>query len=312
MTLPTWRELSTGKASARSLAHLLWIGPIALFLAAALVALAMVVRALPAVQEFLVAYPGTLEPPAGTPVGFPAWLSWSHALNVLFLLLLVRTGWLIRQGKRPPAFWTRRNRPPFVTRNPPRRLSIHLWFHLLLDVLFVVNGVLYLVLLFASGHWLRLVPTSWEVLPNALSAALQYASLQWPVENGWVAYNALQQLAYFATVFVAAPLAVVTGIRMSPWWPRDAHPRWFRMEWARAVHFPVMLYFVLFVLAHVTLVLATGALRNLNHMYAGRDDETWWGAAIFGVSLLVMIGVGLAARPVLLAQLARLGGDVRR
>ncbi|MEU5849212.1 hypothetical protein [Saccharopolyspora shandongensis] len=47
----------------------------------------------------------------------------------------------------------------------------------------------------------------WEVFPNALSAALQYASLDWPTENGWVHYNALQQLAYFTTVLVATPLA---------------------------------------------------------------------------------------------------------
>ena len=309
---PARREPSTGRVV--QLWHLLWLGPVAVFLSAAVVAIAMVVRVQPAVQEFLVAFPGTVGTPAGTPVGFPAWLSWQHALNVLFLLLLVRTGWLIRQGKRPPAFWTRHNRPPFVTRNPPRRIGIHLWFHLLLDVLFVVNGVAYIALLFVSGHWLRVVPTSWEVVPNAVSAALQYASLDWPTDNGWVAYNALQQLAYSVTVFVAAPLAVVTGIRMSPWWPRDARRlgRVVPMEWARAVHFPVMLYFVLFVIAHVTLVLATGALRNLNHMYAGRDDETWWGAAIFAGSLLVMIAVWLVARPMVVARLAALGGKVTR
>jgi hypothetical protein len=35
---------------------------------------------------------------------------------------------------------------------------------------------------------------------------------------------------------------------------------------AWAVHLPVMLYFVGFILVHVTLAMATGALRNLNHM----------------------------------------------
>ena len=34
------------------------------------------------------------------------------------------------------------------------------------------------------------------------------------------------------------------------------------------MHFPVMLYFVAFTVVHVALVFATGALRNLNHMYA--------------------------------------------
>ena len=74
---------------------------------------------------------------------------------------------------------------------------------------------LFFVLLFVTGQWMRIVPTSWDVFPNALSAALQYVSLDWPTENGWVNYNSLQLLAYFVTVFIAAPLAIVTGMRMS-------------------------------------------------------------------------------------------------
>ncbi|MCB0920177.1 MAG: cytochrome b/b6 domain-containing protein, partial [Actinobacteria bacterium] len=169
------------------------------------------------------------------------------------------------------------------TKNPPRKISITLWLHLALDSLWFLNGVIFVVLLIVTGHWVRVVPTSWEVIPNALSAALQYASLNWPVENGWVNYNSLQQLAYFVTIFVAAPLAAATGIRMSGAWSANwkrlsaAYP----VEVARAIHFPVMLYFVLFLIAHVTLVLSTGALRNLNHMYGGQDAVNWTGAIIF-------------------------------
>ena len=43
------------------------------------------------------------------------------------------------------------------------------------------------------------------MFPNALSVVIQYLSLDWPTENGWVAYNGLQLFAYFVTVFVAAP-----------------------------------------------------------------------------------------------------------
>ncbi len=120
---------------------------------------------------------------------------------------------------------------------------------------------------------MRIVPTSWEVFPNAISAALQYVSLDWPTENGWVNYNSLQQLAYFATVFLAAPLAIATGVRMSGIWPKNATAlnKAYPVEWARKIHFPVMLYFVAFIIVHVALVFATGALRNLNHMYAAQD-----------------------------------------
>jgi hypothetical protein len=38
-----------------------------------------------------------------------------------------------------------------------------------------------------------------------------------------------------------------------------------------------MLYFVVFTIVHVTLVLATGALCNLNHMYSGSDAQNWRG-----------------------------------
>ena len=67
---------------------------------------------------------------------------------------------------------------------------------------------------------------------------LQYISLDWPTENGWVNYNGLQQLAYFTTVFIAAPLAMVTGVRMSGAWPKSASRlnRLYPIERARAVH----------------------------------------------------------------------------
>ena len=101
---------------------------------------------------------------------------------------------------------------------PGLRHSIGLarWWHLGIDVLWLLNGVIFFVLLFATGRWERLVPTSWDVFPNALSVLIQYLSLNWPAENGWAAYNGLQLIAYFITVFVAAPLALITGLGMSP------------------------------------------------------------------------------------------------
>ena len=82
------------------------------------------------------------------------------------------------------------------------------------------------------------------------------------------------------------------------------------MEWARAVHFPVMLYFVAFIIVHVALVFATGALRNLNHMYASQDAVNWTGFWIFVASLVVIAAAWIAARPLVLAPIARLFGKV--
>lgn len=295
-----------------------WAGAGFIAGAGVLFALAMIVFAtrwlvsLDPLRDFLAIYPGEYHLPESAPVGLPAWLGWQHFLNAFFMLLIIRSGLQVRREKRPAAFWTPRW-------NSKRKTSLTIWFHQSLDLLWLVNGLVFLVLLFVTGQWMRIVPTSWEVLPNALSAMLQYASLDWPTENGWVNYNSLQQLAYFTTVFVAAPLAILTGVRMSGLWPRKAETlnRIYPIEWARKVHFPVMLYFVAFIVVHVALVFATGALRNLNHMYAaqGSADPTayadnWAGFWIFAASVIVMAGGWIAARPLVLAPIARLFGTV--
>ncbi|WP_326493348.1 cytochrome b/b6 domain-containing protein [Microbacterium sp. SL62] len=290
------------------------LGVFALALVGIAVLIARFVLAIGPGRDFLAAFPGEYHLPASAPVGLPAWLNWSHFLNSFFLLLIIRTGWQVRREKRPAAFWSPRN-------NRKRRISLALWFHQALDILWIANGVVFVVLLFVTGQWMRIVPTSWEVFPNALSAALQYASLDWPTENGWVNYNSLQQLSYFAITFVAAPLAIISGVRLSGVWPKDAERlnKLYPAEWARKVHFPTMLFFVAFIVVHVALVLATGALRNLNHMYAARgsEDPTAYtsdptGLLIFAASLVVMAAAWVAARPAVLVPIARLFGEVKQ
>ncbi|MFZ4078985.1 MAG: cytochrome b/b6 domain-containing protein [Microbacteriaceae bacterium] len=263
---------------------------------------------------FLAQFPGETPLPANAPVGFPWWLNFQHFLNAFFIVLIVRTGWLVRTTQRPVAYWTRNNTGLLRTKGSPRKISLDLWFHLSLDTMWVMNGVVFVVLLFVTGQWMRLVPTSWDVLPNAWSAAIQYASLQWPTENGWVNYNSLQQLAYFTIVFVAAPLAIITGIRLSNAWPgpKARISRIYPLALARAVHLPVMFFFVLFVIVHITLVLATGALRNLNHMYAANDGDGWAGLIIFAVSLVLIVAGWIFAKPVFLQPVASISGKVTR
>lgn len=264
------------------------------------------------VKTWMETYTGHSALPDGSPTGFPAWLGWQHFLNMFFLVLIVRTGWQVRTTTRPAAHWVRNNKGLIRTKGAPARISLELWFHLCLDALWVLNGIVFIIVLFASGQWVRIVPTSWDVFPNALSAGLQYLSLNWPIEDGWVNYNALQLLAYFATVFIAAPLAIITGLRMSGAWPKKAVAlnKAYPMEAARALHFPVMIYFVAFTVVHVALVLATGALRNLNHMYASNDTTSWTGLILFAVSIVVIVGVWFLAQPVFLRPLASLTGKV--
>jgi thiosulfate reductase cytochrome b subunit len=287
-----------------------WIKLVVLFAVGGVAAAAILVLAargvttLPGVPEFLERYPGAYDLPDTVEPGFPWWAQWAHFLNIFLMVLIIRSGYQVRTQQKPPAYWT--------PKRGGKKISINLWLHQSLDILWLANGLIFVVLLFASGRWMRIVPSSWEAVPNALSALLQYMTLDWPVETGWVNYNSLQQIMYFVVVFIAAPVAAITGARMSEFWPKNAKTlnKIYPVEVARAVHFPTMLFFVLFILIHVFLVFATGALRNLNHMFGGTDVVNWAGFWLFAAAIAITAAGWYAARPLVLAPIAKLFGQV--
>jgi thiosulfate reductase cytochrome b subunit len=294
--------------------RLVWLVPTIVVGVVIVVLVARAIRFSPEGTEFLAAYPGRSELPSFAPRGFPAWLAWEHGLNAFFMLLVIRSGILVRITRRPQGYWTRKNSGLVRTRRPPQRISLTLWLHLAVDILWAATGIAFIVMIFVTGQWVRIVPTSWDIVPNAVSAGLQYASLQWPVEDGWSNYNALQLLSYFAVVFLAAPVSIATGLRMAPglasrWQPVE---RFYPLALARRVHYPTMVFFLAFVVVHVGLVFATGALRNLNHMYSGQDDESLAGLAVFAGSVVVMIGAWFALQPIVVRTLAGFTGKVSR
>jgi thiosulfate reductase cytochrome b subunit len=306
--------------------NLLWLIPIGLVLLLVGVAVAKGLRELPAVQDFMHTYSGMSELPGNAPVGFPAWVGWQHFLNLFFMIFIIRSGVTIL-ADHPRLYWTRHSTPgkdwfriqklvptnPLYTAKedsitlpdgvglPGRRHSIGLarWWHLGIDTLWLANGIVFFVLLFTTGQWMRLVPLHWDVIPNAISVAIQYLSLDWPAESGWNNYNSLQLIAYFITVFLAAPLALLSGLGMSP----ALSTRFrrvssvFSIQVARSMHFLVLCWFLFFILIHVSLVVTTGALRNLNHMFASQDTESWTGFWVFSASMVVIIVAWVAATP---------------
>ncbi|WP_336854565.1 cytochrome b/b6 domain-containing protein [Sinomonas albida] len=305
-TAPAWTKAPWFKPAAIAVGAIIVLG--------LLVLLARWLRSTEAVSHFIATYPGHATLPADAPVGIPAWLNWQHFFNMFFIVLIVRSGLQVRFTTRPEGYWKRNNKGLIKTKGQPKKISLNLWLHLTLDALWVLNGLIYGILLFSTGEWKRIVPTSWDVFPHAVSVLVQYASLDWPLENGWVNYNALQLLTYFVTVFIAAPLMILTGLRTSGAWPAKA-PRLnkaYPIEAARALHFPIAIYFVAFVVVHVTLVLSTGALRNLNHMFASNDGESWLGFGFFAAAIVVIVAAWFLARPLFLRPIASLMGTVTR
>jgi thiosulfate reductase cytochrome b subunit len=308
--------------------NLLWLIPIGFVVLISAVAAAQGLRNTPAVQRFIARHPGTLTSP-GTHPGLPWWVQAQHFLNLLFMIFIIRAGIQIL-ADHPRLYWTRHCTPgrdwfrfqklvpedPLWTAKqdsvslpkhfglPGLRHSIGLarWWHLGTDMLWLANGLVFYILLFSTGQWRRIIPTTWQVFPSAVSVLIQYLSLDWPTESGWTAYNSLQQLAYFVTVFVAAPLALITGLGMSPALSTRIKPvsRVLSIQVARSLHFLVLVWFLLFVTIHVTLVFTTGLLRNLNHIYAGRNDSSWIGFGIFCAVLVLLIVAWVAATPVTL------------
>ena len=290
--------------------NVLWALPIAFVLLVIGVAVAQALRTLPDVQAFLVRYPGVPASAHAVMSGFPAWLRLTHFLNLFFMAFIIRAGiqiladhprlywhrdctpgtdWFRFQKPVPTGrFWTAKDDSvtiPGWLGIPGIRHSIGLarWWHFSVNTLWTLNGVAIYVLLFSTDQWQRLVPTTWEVIPNAASTALQYLSLTFPNDQSWTRYNSLQQLTYFLTVFVAAPTSIVTGFLQSP--SLSNHLGWvgrvLNRQRARSIHFLVLWWFLLFILAHVTLVFITGARVNLNMMWAGVTDASWSGFAVF-------------------------------
>ena len=308
--------------------NLLWLLPIGFVLLIAGVALAKELRDLPAVRSFIGQYPGAVDPPNGQ-VGIPAWVGWQHFLNLFLMTFIIRSGVQIMTD-HARLYWTRHSTPgrewfrfqkevpddPLWTAKqdsvtlpgqvglPGIRHSIGLarWWHLGVDMLWLLNGAIFYVMIFLTGHWQRLVPLSWDHIPNAVSVAIQYLSLDWPVDDGWVAYNSLQVIAYFITVFIAGPLAILTGLGMSP----VLSTRFRRIssvlsiQTARSLHFLVMVWFLLFIVMHVTLVVTTGLRENLNYMYASHNDDSWVGFWVFAASMVIVIVGWVAATPLTL------------
>ena len=293
----------------------IWIRPSFLIAAAVLALLPVLVAWL---EFFLVGLPHIPAVPqidpksfAG-PHGFPPWVRYCHFFNFLFLMMLIRSGlsiladhprlyfnddctpgseWIRLTPIQVPTdrLWTAKDdaryiSPIVATPGYRHTVGIARSWHFLNVYGFIVTGMFFIVMLFDTEQWRRLVPQSSLVLVQAWNTWVHYATFHLPPEfNGYYGYNALQQLAYFAVVFVFGPLAILTGISMSPaavnrfpWYAKLFGGR----QSARSIHFLTMFSFLAFIVVHVTLIVMTGFARNMNHIVMGTDDQNRLGTIL--------------------------------
>jgi sulfoxide reductase catalytic subunit YedY len=252
------------------------------------------------------------------PNGFPTWLRLSHWVNFFFLLLLMRSGlsiladharlywnnacapgteWIRFTPIKVPEnkVWTAKEDARYISPVlglPGYKHSIGLarHWHFITVPFFLLNGVVFAALLVFTDQWKRLVPRSWQVLADSWNVFVHYATFNMPVEpNGFYHFNALQQLSYFAVVFVLAPLAMLSGMAMSPAIENRYHwfPKFFgNRQGARSIHFLVMLAYLGFTIIHVAMVAFTGLVRNMNHIVVGTDDQFSRTGLYIGVGII--------------------------
>ena len=285
-----------------------WIRPSILIGLAAVVAAVLLaawidflVAGLPPVPPVPQVYPNNF---AG-PHGFPLWVLYCHSFNFFFVMLLMRSGlsvlmdhprlyfnddctpgseWIRFTPLQVPRdrLWTAKDDARYITPlvgTPGYRHTIgvaRVW-HFICVHGFIPTGLIFLIGLLSTEQWRRIVPTSPLALLQAWNTFVHYATFHLPAEpNGFYGYNALQQIAYFTVFFVFGPLALATGLAMSPavvnrfpWYARLFGGR----QSARSIHFLSMLSFLAFLVVHITLVVMTGFARNMNHIVMGTDDR---------------------------------------
>ncbi|HEY7333932.1 MAG TPA: molybdopterin-dependent oxidoreductase [Bryobacteraceae bacterium] len=262
-----------------------------------------------------------------SPHGFPLWVRYCHFFNFLFVTMLIRSGLSVlfdhprlyfNDGCAPGSEWLKltpiavpRDRlwtakddaryisPWLATPGYRHSIGIARAWHFINVHGFILTGVVFITLLLAGEQWKRIVPQSPIVLGQAWNTWVHYATFNLPPEpNGFYGYNALQQIAYFAVVFVFGPVAILTGIAMSPA-VVNRFPAYARIfggrQSARSIHFLNMAGFVAFLVVHVTLVVMTGFARNMNHIVRGTDDTAPSGMIWGFVGIGVVIAVWIAA-----------------
>ena len=240
---------------------------------------------------------------AETTLGFPDWLRIAHFVNFFFLTLLVRSGIQILSD-HPKLYWNDHSHPgsewiSFGKRQLPKgalwtsmdeAVGASPWialpgerhalgsgrqWHFVSVLFWLLNGFIYVTLLFLTGNWRRLIPTSWNIIPLAYHDFFEYLHFHVPPLEQFTPYDPLQQLAYGSVVFILAPLTILTGLAMSPaisaqfpWFTRI----FFGQQKARSLHFLCMVgYFVFFVI-HMTMVLLVYFRRNILEIVLGNES----------------------------------------
>lgn len=252
----------------------------------------------------------------------PAIVTILHLVNLFCLIVLIRSGiqilydhpklywtdhtsddnWWLRFGKKimpRDKLWTARDEaetPPKATLALPgghHNLGAGRHWHFSAAIIWVITGLIYIGYMVFSGTWSRLIPTSLDIIPQAIDVMGNYLTLNIPEEGA--KYNALQQISYAAVVFVLAPVQILTGLAMSPALT-SRFPGFLKLfggqrQVARSLHFLAMVGFSLFILIHVTMTIGFHTYDSIKRFVTGSTSIDFASALTLFLMILILLVV---------------------
>jgi thiosulfate reductase cytochrome b subunit len=189
----------------------------------------------------------------------PLWMRVTHWLNAVAVIVMVLSGWRIY------------NASPIFAFRIPANLTMGSWlggalqWHFAAMWLLVANGLVYLLLNFASGRFRKkLLPVSVGGFITDMKAALTGHLAHEDISK----YNTVQKVAYLA-IILDLVLLVVSGLAV---WKSVQFPLLRELmggfDNSRVVHFYAMAFAVAFLVVHLVMVALVP--RTLVAMLRGR------------------------------------------
>ncbi|MCP3729694.1 cytochrome b/b6 domain-containing protein [Sphingomonas sp. MG17] len=165
--------------------------------------------------------------------------------------------------------------PGWLTIPSTYNLALARRWHLFFALVLAFALLAYMIVSLISGHFqsdLRIRARELKAA-HLIADAKAHARLEFHDPANPRAYNIFQKMSYAGVIFVALPLAIFTGLAMSPGmnaaWPWLLDVFGGRQS-ARSIHFIVAMLLAGFIIVHLALVILAGPVNEVRSMITGK------------------------------------------
>lgn len=250
---------------------------------------------------------------------FPWWLRVEHFLNIIFVTFFIRSGIEILgtyprlhrnvhniAGKQWAEFTVKskpkhkyyavgseyENYSPVISLPGKGLLGLGRYWHFIAVMGYVTCFIIYYVLLFVTGQWLRYIPPSWGTFAQAGRDIVTYLAFSQPEHVPGYPFNAAQMMAYGFAIFILPPFMIITGMFQSPavnsHWPKITRALGGR-QMIRSLHWWGLMAYLGFVIGHVAMVFLHGYGHEVSKMVFGNTESPVAGGVIFTIGLAFVV-----------------------